>query len=440
MHRFGITTLQFSFQLIFFSAILFCTSCSPSIQKTLTKEFTTSEAKFQDHKGFVLYDVQENKTVFEHKSASYFTPASNTKILTLFACLTILGDSIPSIKYAETNDSLIFWGLGDPSFLNKNVFTNYGIFKFLQASKKPLYFSSTNFNTDRFGTGWAWDDYNGSYQAERSSFPIYSNTLTGSIINQTLTIEPTRFSSQVSIGASQEQSDLVRDIHSNKLIFYPSYLPTNDEFEVPFLVSDTLIIKLLEDTLKCSVVPVNTKLSRNAKTLYSVPVDSMYKVMMQESDNFLAEQLLLQCAATISDSLKPEIAIRFMQENKLVDLPGKIIWVDGSGLSRYNLFTPRSMATVWKKLYEIVPQERLFSLLATGGENGTIKNWYKADAPYIFGKTGTLANNHCLSGYLITKSGKTLIFSFMNSNYLASTTDIRKNMQRVLEYIRYNYK
>jgi D-alanyl-D-alanine carboxypeptidase/D-alanyl-D-alanine-endopeptidase (penicillin-binding protein 4) len=69
-----------------------------------------------------------------------------------------------------------------------------------------------------------------------------------------------------------------------------------------------------------------------------------------------------------------------------------------------------------------------------------VKNWYKADSPYIFGKTGSLSNNHCLSGYLITKSGKTLIFSFMNSNFVASTSDIRSNMQGILEYIRDNYR
>jgi D-alanyl-D-alanine carboxypeptidase/D-alanyl-D-alanine-endopeptidase (penicillin-binding protein 4) len=37
--------------------------------------------------------------------------------------------------------------------------------------------------------------------------------------------------------------------------------------------------------------------------------------MMQESDNFIAEQLLLTCAGVLSDSLKPEIAIRVHEEN-----------------------------------------------------------------------------------------------------------------------------
>jgi D-alanyl-D-alanine carboxypeptidase/D-alanyl-D-alanine-endopeptidase (penicillin-binding protein 4) len=137
--------------------------------------------------------------------------------------------------------------------------------------------------------------------------------------------------------------------------------------------------------------------------------------------------------------LQPEIAIRYVKENFLNDLKDEPEWVDGSGLSRYNLFTPRSVVQVWDKIYRLVPRERLLPLLATGGKNGTVRNWYKADKPYIFGKTGSLSNNHCLSGYLVTKSGRTLIFSFMNSNFTATTTEIRKNMQEILNRIYENY-
>jgi D-alanyl-D-alanine carboxypeptidase/D-alanyl-D-alanine-endopeptidase (penicillin-binding protein 4) len=94
---------------------------------------------------------------------------------------------------------------------------------------------------------------------------------------------------------------------------------------------------------------------------------------------------------------------------------------------------------LWEKIYDFVPRERLFSLLATGGVDGTIKKWYKAENPYIFGKTGTLSNNHVLSGFLVTRSGKVLIFAFMNNNYVATTNDIRNNMQQILRNIYEHY-
>lgn len=84
------------------------------------------------------------------------------------------------------------------------------------------------------------------------------------------------------------------------------------------------------------------------------------------------------------------------------------------------------------KIQKEIPQERLFNLLATGGKSGTLKTSYVAPQPYIFAKTGTLRNNHSLSGYLKAKSGKILIFSFMNSNYTVPTPEIKTQMELIL--------
>lgn len=420
--------------------ILAAFSCVPRFNRTLTKSLVATETKFQEHAGFFLYDISSEKKILEYKADRYFTPASNTKILTFYTCLTILGDSLPALKIDEREDSLILFGTGDPSFLNQYVFNNERTYSFLSNASKPLYFSTSNFYAERYGEGWAWDDYNGSYQPELSPLPIYSNLLTANYDKNELWVEPGRFAPIVSVGESKEKAELVRHERLNKFTFYPSPNLGKRKFDLPFIISDSLVIRLLQDTLHKEVRMVNTHSAPDAKFLYSTPADSVYKVMMQESDNFLAEQLLMMCSGIISDSLSSDPAIRFMQQNHFVSLPDKVMWVDGSGLSRYNLITPRSIAGVWKLIYEKMPAQRLFPLLATGGINGTVKNWYANDTPYFFGKTGTLANNHCLSGYLLTKSGKTLIFSFMNSNYLVSTSDVRRNMQEILEYIRDNYK
>ena len=97
-------------------------SCSPVSRASLNKTFNATEQRFQDHTGFVLYDPSKSKTIFDFNGDRYFTPASNTKIFTLYTALKILGDSVPALKYVQRNDSLIFWGTGDPSFLYKEVF------------------------------------------------------------------------------------------------------------------------------------------------------------------------------------------------------------------------------------------------------------------------------------------------------------------------------
>src|SRR5690606_32148776 len=138
------------------------------------------------------------------------------------------------------------------------------------------------------------------------------------------------------------------------------------KWTIPFRSDTTILIKLLEDTLKRDVVAIDSFPTGNVQTFYSLPADSLYRVMMQESDNFIAEQLLLICANALADSLKPEIAIRYVTENLLNDLPDKPVWVDGSGLSRYNLFTPRSVVRLWEKIGVLVPEDRLFEVVRIG--------------------------------------------------------------------------
>jgi len=87
---------------------------------------------------------------------------------------------------------------------------------------------------------------------------------------------------------------------------------------------------------------------------------------------------------------------------------------------------------LWQKLLEDFGRERLLQLISVGGESGTIKDWYIADQPYIYGKTGTLRHNHNLSGMLIAKSGRLLLFSYMNNHYQSSSSVIKEEMEKVL--------
>jgi D-alanyl-D-alanine carboxypeptidase/D-alanyl-D-alanine-endopeptidase (penicillin-binding protein 4) len=424
---------------LFFAGLLGgVVSCSPT--RGLVKILAETESSFKDNTGFALYDPVSKKALVDYHSDRYFTPASNTKIFTFYAALKLLGDTLPSLKYELRNDSLLVWGMGDPSFLNPYVFQNGKTFNFLKSRKEKIFLSTNNFNAPRLGDGWAWDDYLYSYSPERSPLPLYGNLFTVSkMVSGELETSPTYFYKQVVKSSDiHAREEIVRAFDTNQLIYYPGKTQTT-EWEIPYHVTNEVLADLLSDTLKQNVSVLNMPLPANATLLRGTPADSLYKVMMEESDNFIAEQLLLQCAAVVSDTLSSEIAIRYATQNLLADLPDKLQWVDGSGLSRFNLFTPRTIVKLWEKIYSEVPRERLFTLLAKGGKSGTIKNWYKAEPIFIYGKTGTLSNNHCLSGFLITKSGKTLIFSMMSNNFVASSTELRKQMEKIFKMIYEKY-
>lgn len=420
-------------------SVALAVACSPVSKRALTKKFVSLETKLHDHTGFMLYDPEQNKELYSFQSDRYFTPASNTKIFTFYTSLVVLGDSIPGIRYIESGDSLIVFGTGDPSLLYENIYDPGKIYGFLTKSSKKLFLADGNFYTDALGQGWSWDDLPFTFSSERSAFPIYGNYFTlqqqGSIIKT----QPALFSYNIIVKDSAEKSSLRREADDNKIKFIPSRKGLSSRWKTPFKTSTELAARLLSDTVKKEVTVINRDGFNSAKTLNSIPADTLYKEMMQESDNFIAEQLLIICAGVLSDSLKPEIAIRYMKKNHLVDLPDEPIWVDGSGLSRYNLFTPRSIVKLWEKIYERVPRARLFPLLAIGGKTGTVKRWYKNEPPYLYGKTGTLSNNHSLSGYLVTKKGRTLIFSFMSNNHPVPASVVRQEMEIILKELYLHY-
>jgi serine-type D-Ala-D-Ala carboxypeptidase/endopeptidase (penicillin-binding protein 4) len=424
-------------------ALSLLASCTISKQAIVRRDLHQAEIIFQDHKGFMLYDPVTKKTLIDYQSDRYYVPASNTKVLTLFASLNILGEKVPALYYQISGDSLIIQGTGDPSFLYKYVYQDNAVYDFLKSAPQQIYFSSSNFNTAHFGPGWAWNDYNYSYSPERSALPVYGNVFKVSkpALQSTLEIEQAYFKKFFWLGDSLARTPYVmREVGGNRIDYFPGIQTKDMSWEIPFRTSPELIVELLSDTLKKEVKYLrNGKALHNKQILYGVQTDSLYKLMMQESDNFIAEQLLLVSAGVLSDTLDPEIVMRFIQDNYFIHLPDKPIWVDGSGLSRYNLVTPRSMIKIWEMLYEQIPSDRLFQLLATGGVSGTLKNSYKADEPYVFGKTGTLRNNHNLSGFIRTKSNKILIFSFMNNGFTKPTAEIRTEMERILRYIYEKY-
>jgi len=411
---------------------LFLIGCATAKKKFQRTTDTMLASPFYDHQftGFLMVDADSNDTLYNLNSAKYFTPASNTKIFTLFTAIQFLPDNIPALKYQSQNDTLYVEGTGDPSFLHPH-FKDSTALNFLRGhSTIALYLN--NFEEDTFGPGWSWGDYEYYYQPERSPFPLYGNVVT--LHNQeSVNVVPTYFLDKVIAIDYHKQ----RERDRNVFYFGKS---RKDTVDIPYKTDTTLTKALLEDVLGKKLRITDRMPSGEKNILYSLPSDSLYRRMMHESDNMIAEQLLVLASSTLSDTLNGERVRDSILNNQLSDLKQPPRWVDGSGLSRYNLFTPESMVHVLHKMYSKIPRERLFDLFPTGGVSGTLEDWYPGNPePYLHAKTGTLGNVHCISGYLVTKSGKTLIFSFMNNHFRHASSEVKKRMQRIFEDIRDRY-
>jgi D-alanyl-D-alanine carboxypeptidase/D-alanyl-D-alanine-endopeptidase (penicillin-binding protein 4) len=425
--------------------LIFDSAHAGKIRKRKIRKLFKHSLIVNDHfTGFALYDMDEKKMIYELNAAKYFTPASNTKLFTFYTCLKMLGDSIPALKYIIHNDSLIFWGTGDPSFLHSDLKGING-FNFLKNTDKKLFFASGQYKNDFYGTGWAWDDYNDYYQAEITELPVEDNVaVLYADINGELQIRPSYLKTYLKCDSSYKpQTFRVQRNFLNNTFVYPAMkIPANYRREIPWKTSTALTIALLQDTLKKKVEEIHLPLSDDAKTIYDANTDSIYKRMLQPSDNFIAEQLLLVCSSEKFKILNADSVIQYSKANYLNDLPDAPQWVDGSGLSRQNLFTPRSIiALLCKIAAEMKNDSLLHSMMPIGGIAGTIKNVYKTDngQPFVWAKTGSLSNNHNQSGYLVTRKGKRLAFSFMNNNFTRPTREIRDEMVRIITYVHENF-
>ncbi len=415
-------------------------------QGALNNLVEKSEVFSKGFTGFVLFDPENQQFVYKKDADRYFTPASNTKIFTLYTSLKVLGETMPALRYVISGDSLIFWGTGNPVFLHPDFQQDTTVVSFLKSRKEKLFFSGHNFKDEVYGPGWSWDDYNSTYQPEKSPFPMYGNMVRfeRSSVREGFMAQPAFFNNRIAFNARLEMKrpEIVRHIDDNTFEYNPRAL-TGLPFkqELFFRFEPGLIAKLLTDTLgvPVGVMDMNDVKPSAAYTI-NVPIpDTLFQRLMQDSDNFIAEQMLLMCSEKLFGAQKAEEAIDYATKNIYRDAPSELRWVDGSGLSRYNLFTPRTVIKVLEKLHREVSQERLFRIFPTGGETGTIRSWYKGKTPYVHAKTGTLNGVHCLSGYLVTKKNKTLIFSFMHNNYTISTNTLKEEMDKVLKWIVENY-
>ena len=391
------------------------------------------ESFFNGHlTGFMLYDLDSQHVEFEKNSQIRILPASTTKLFTLFASLVILQDSTQTLRYVSAGDTLKIWGSGDPTWKYKE-FAQPDFQKIL-GNYSVIQFSDANQVSSSLGYGWQWDDYYYDYSAERSSLPIYGNLVQVQKNGGKLELLPSFFQDQLST-TTKPVKELERDFHSNRFNYNP-YTYVGRERFIPFLTTPEILVQLAEaETGKRWIYKPEPLPSDHLVWRASV-LAPILKEMMEESDNFLAEQLLFMVSDRLFQTLDTERAIEYMVKTYLNDLPDQPKWVDGSGLSRHNLFTPRSMVTLFEKLYRLLPEAELNEYLAIGGKTGTLKNSFQAAEPYIFAKTGSMSNNYSLVGLVKTKSGKNYAFAFMNTNFPYPASTVRKEVEKVMVMVR----
>jgi len=416
------------------ATIMILSACSVrQAQKTLLN----SEGVKGAHVGIAIYNDSKEQWLSKYQSDHYFTPASNVKILATYLGLQFLGDSLPGWKMAENADTLFLMPLGDPSFMHPE-FKYQPVVDIIKNTNKQVVIVGNNQDQfEIFGSGWSWADYAEDYQPERSRMPIYGNVVHFYQSNKKLeAINPFYFFKDIVDLGKAEEKNWSRSRTGNR------FFTTNENnkskyFQVPFSQEDMPMVKALEllnDTLgkKISFQTQSTLPANSYKTIKTVATDSLLKIMMLRSDNFYADQIVLMASEQLFGKMDDAALLDSTKKLFFADLPQKMRWADGSGLSRYNLNTPENYIAILQQMHSKFGEARVKNIFEKGGE-GTISAYYKNFPGTMYAKTGTLGGQVALSGFIYTPKQQKLYFSVLVANHMSpSSTQVRRAVETYL--------
>ncbi|HEX9500818.1 MAG TPA: D-alanyl-D-alanine carboxypeptidase, partial [Thermoanaerobaculia bacterium] len=150
----------------------------------------------------------------------------------------------------------------------------------------------------------------------------------------------------------------------------------------------------------------------------SPPLFSLLGVMLKVSQNLYAEMLFKSTAGTYRGA--EDVEREFLTREVGIDAR-EFRFVDGCGLSPDDLVSPAAIVSLLRWM-NAPPRRGIFwSILATPGEEGTLRRRLVPLAARLRGKTGTIAGVNALSGILAGTHGGYRYFSVVLNHHLADS-------------------
>ena len=420
---------QFFKKIIFFGIVILSVFTNIYGQRISDRKFKKIIEKEDSFSGSIVsavfLDVKKNKTIVDFQSNRYMTPASNIKLLTFLATISIF-DSIPSVEYIKKNNKFYFRSTGYP-LLGHPKYEDKILAEFLKKQPDSLIYIENKKNINSLGPGWAWDDQGYYFSSERSFSPFHGNVVKLYKTNKdrSLMYFPKYFG---------KNKNLIKNISSWNEI---TNIKAKDTLLIPFSTKKVSNQVLLSEYLDRKVLLADDfpEIKNQFKTFYSGFEKQLFEALLHDSDNLIAESLLSMVSNYFKNDLDNKKTINDFILDNFPGLKNKPIWHDGSGLSRYNMLTTTSIIQVLKKIHDRIGSKKImiyFPEIKADLKKPSIfdqENKFK-----VFAKTGTLSNNHSLSGYIF-KGEKLILFSFMVNHHNRSLMDIKKAVGKIIKKV-----
>ncbi len=424
----------------------------------------------------IIMSADYGDTIFSYQSDLLVRPASNQKLITSAAALQILG---PNFNYRTVvyrsgeitngilDGDIVIKGFGDPllrlSDLNEIV-ESLRLFGIREINGNIIV-DDSYFDDLQWPTGWMWDDEPHAYVPHISALSINSNVVTISVERSP---DPGRqFNVHVSPQTSYIQYELQTEPGNvqphNELQIIPRMTTGQNKFLIKgdpdivrlprkfnVTVRDPALFTgiLLQEILVETGMIINGSVVRGFKDSASVPlvqintpIDSVLYAMNKSSNNLAAETTWKTIAAALYGPPGTGDGGRRAVEHVLQIFgldTAPVSFADGSGVSFYNLITPRMLAEL---LFYISEDGQLFKpfyeSLAILGIDGTLirRAVHSQASGRVRAKTGTLTGVSTLAGYVDTLHEERLIVVMMFQNFTLPAGRYRHIQDEICEML-----
>ncbi len=164
----------------------------------------------------------------------------------------------------------------------------------------------------------------------------------------------------------------------------------------------------------------------------SPPLSQLLATMLKVSQNLYAEMLFKGTAGTY---IGAEDLERMFLRNEVGIDAAEFRFVDGSGLAPDDLVTPAAVVTLLRWMNAPSRRGVFWNLLATPGEEGTLRRRLLPLASRLRGKTGTIAGVNALSGILAGEHGGFRYFSIVINHHIAESATATRAIDAMVNAI-----
>jgi D-alanyl-D-alanine carboxypeptidase/D-alanyl-D-alanine-endopeptidase (penicillin-binding protein 4) len=422
-------------------------------------------------------------TLYQRNSDKLVVPASNLKLFTLAVAAERLGwdhrfetrlEAAGAIENGVLTGDLIVTGHGDPSIVSPDLGLAPLFLEWADALRAAgilrvsgrLIGDDNAFDDAGLGAGWAWDYLALNYAAPAGALSFNDNVATIRIQPGAQEGEPARIDIAPA-GARFTIENLLRTSAPGvPAVVRVGRLPGATRLTVagtvPAGAAPITRVTTVENPTAYFVEAMRLALEHRGIVVsggawdvddvaspiasaprvliahrQSAPLSSLGAQMLKVSQNFYGEMLLKSIGRVNGQPGTAETgrqAVRSTLEGWGIDRES-IVMYDGSGLSRYNYATTDAIVTLLTRVWR---DERLrgpfAAALPVGAHDGTLEARMKNTelARRVQAKTGTINNMRALSGYLETRSGERLVFSFVANHFTARAAEIDAVAEQML--------